>query len=95
MVAGAHTQGSGAHSHPEDDVFYIIEGTMSILVGDTWTHATKGSFVLVPGGTRHDFENRTDRRARALNLSVRGSFEPDMPAIVEWFAEHPPRDAGI
>ena len=27
-----HTQGPGAHSHPEDDVFYVIEGTMSFLV---------------------------------------------------------------
>lgn len=35
-----HTQGPGAHSHPEDDVFYIIEGTMSVLVEENWTHAT-------------------------------------------------------
>jgi mannose-6-phosphate isomerase-like protein (cupin superfamily) len=25
-----HTQGPGAHSHPEDDIFYVIEGTMSV-----------------------------------------------------------------
>src|SRR5450432_180510 len=43
-----HTQGPGAHSHPEDDAFYVIEGTMSVLVGDAWTHATRGSFILVP-----------------------------------------------
>ena len=53
-----HTQGPGPHSHPEDDVFYVIEGTMSVLVGEHWTQAAKGSFVLVPGGTVHDFENR-------------------------------------
>lgn len=28
-----HCTGPGAHSHPEDDVFFVIEGTMSILVG--------------------------------------------------------------
>jgi mannose-6-phosphate isomerase-like protein (cupin superfamily) len=28
----SHTQGPGVHSHPEDDIFYVIEGTMSILV---------------------------------------------------------------
>jgi len=37
-----NTQGPGAHSHPEDDVFYVIEGTMSVLVGEKWTHATQG-----------------------------------------------------
>jgi len=29
-----HTQGQGAHSRPEDDIFYVIEGTMSILIKD-------------------------------------------------------------
>jgi len=27
------TQGPGAHSHAEDDLFYVIEGLMSIRVG--------------------------------------------------------------
>jgi quercetin dioxygenase-like cupin family protein len=88
------TRGPGPHSHPEDDVFYVIEGTMSILVGETWTHAVRGSFVLVPGGITHDFENRSDRRAGVLNVSVPGPFETEMPGIAEWFAEHPPEDAG-
>src|SRR5688500_1989743 len=56
------TKGPGAHAHPEDDVFYVIAGTMSILVGDRWIEASAGSFVLVPGGMRHDFENRGDVR---------------------------------
>ena len=90
-----HTQGPGPHSHPEDDVFYVIEGTMSVLVGTTWTDATRGSFVLIPGGTTHDFENRGSSRAGLLNISVPGAFEPHMPGIAEWFAEHPPQNAGI
>ena len=43
---------------------------MSVLVGDRWTHAARGSFVLVPGGTTHDFENRGSVRATVLNFSV-------------------------
>ena len=85
-----HTQGPGAHSHPEDDVFYVIEGTMSVRVGEEWTHAARGSFVLVPGGVIHDFENRGSVRAGVLNLSIPGPFEPHMPDIARWFAEHPP-----
>jgi len=90
-----HTQGPGAHSHPEDDIFYVIEGTMSVLVGERWTHATQGSFILVPGGVTHDFQNRGDVRAGVLNLSIPGSFEPHIPEIAHRFAENPPKDAGI
>ena len=87
------TKGPGPHAHDEDDVFYVLEGTMSVLVGDTWTHAPRGSFVLVPGGTTHDFENRGSVRATVLNISVPGPFEPMMAGIAEWFREHPPGNA--
>jgi mannose-6-phosphate isomerase-like protein (cupin superfamily) len=89
-----HTQGPGAHAHPEDDVFFVIEGTMSFFVGGAWIDAPKGSFVLVPGGSAHDFENRSATRAGMLNFSAPGNFEPAMPAIAQWFAEHPPGYAG-
>jgi mannose-6-phosphate isomerase-like protein (cupin superfamily) len=88
-----HTRGPGAHSHAEDDVFYVIEGTMSFLMGDRWVDAPRGAFVLVPGGVTHDFENRSASRAGVLNFSIPGDFERDMPEIARWFAEHPPKDA--
>jgi mannose-6-phosphate isomerase-like protein (cupin superfamily) len=88
-----HTQGPGAHAHAEDDVFYVIQGTMSFLMGDRWIDAPRGSFVLVPGGVTHDFENRSAGRAGILNFSVPGEFEESMPAIAKWFAENPPKDA--
>jgi len=83
-----HTHGPGAHSHPEDDVFYVLEGTMSLMLGDEWIDATPGTFVLVPGGVLHDFANRSDAVAGMLNVSAPGPFEPEMPAIAEWFREH-------
>lgn len=83
------TTGPGAHSHPEDDVFFVLEGTMSILVGERWIDAPRGSFILVPGGVTHDFENRSRQRAGVLNFSS-GPFESDMAGIVEWFAHNPP-----
>ncbi len=85
-----HTKGPGAHSHDEDDLFVVLEGTMSILIGATWTHAQPGSFILIPGGIVHDFENRGAVRCGALNISVPGGFEASMPSISEWFAAHPP-----
>jgi mannose-6-phosphate isomerase-like protein (cupin superfamily) len=80
-----YTRGPGEHSHEEDDVFFVIEGTMSFFVGGAWVDAPKGSLVIAPGGTAHDFENRTAERAGALNVSVPGDFEPEMEGIAEWF----------
>lgn len=89
-----HTQGPGAHAHDEDDIFYVIEGTMSVRIGERWIDAPRGAFVLVPAGTTHDFENRSGQRAGVLNFSCPGNFEPEMPAISGWFRQHPPGLAG-
>lgn len=88
------SKGPGPHSHPEDDIFYVLEGTMSVQVGDDWVHAERGAFILIPGGVTHDFENRGPVRAGVLNLSIPGDFESHMPSIVEWFARHPPGRTG-
>ena len=85
-----HTAGPGPHSHAEDDAFYVIEGTISFLIGDTWHDCPRGAFILAPGGMTHDFANRSDARAGMLNLSAPGDFESHMPGIVDWFAQHPP-----
>ena len=87
-----HTKGPGPHTHEEDDVFYVLEGTMTFFVGDRWIDAPRGAFVLAPGGVAHDFENRSSSRAGVLNFSVPGGFEVEMPAIADWFRENP-RDA--
>jgi len=34
-----YTRGPGAHKHEEDDVFFVIEGTMSFFVGGAWIDA--------------------------------------------------------
>jgi mannose-6-phosphate isomerase-like protein (cupin superfamily) len=87
-----YTKGPGPHSHPKDDVFYVLASTISMLVGAEWVEASVGSFVLVPGEVTHDFENRGSERAGMLNVSAPGDFENRMPGIAEWFAEHPPGD---
>ena len=34
-----HTKGPGPHAHPEDDVFYVIEGDRVV---DVWTISARG-----------------------------------------------------
>jgi mannose-6-phosphate isomerase-like protein (cupin superfamily) len=84
------TAGPGAHAHPEDDVFYVLEGTMSFLIDGEWIDCPKGSFVLAPAGCTHDFQNRGSVRSGALNMSAPGGFEKNMGMIVDWFTQHPP-----
>ncbi len=90
-----NTQGPGAHAHPEECIFYVLEGTMSVLVAGQWTHAGRGAFIMIPGGVTHDFENRGDVRAGVLNFTIPGGFEEHMPDIAKWFLENPPRDAVV
>ena len=91
----AHTKGPGPHSHPEDDVFYVLAGTMNVMVGTEWIEASTGSFVLVPGNVTHDFENRGSERAGMLNVSAPGNFEQNMPGIAQWFVERSPDDSRV
>jgi len=83
-----HSTGPGAHSHEaNDEIFYAIAGVMSVRVGDGWHDIAAGACVLVPAGTVHDFENRTDEPAGLFNVFIPGGFEKNMPAIVRWFEE--------
>ncbi len=78
--------GPGAHSHEaNEELFYVIEGTMTFLVGDQLVDATAGTFLRIPAGVSHDFENRTVRPAGVLNVFIPGGFESSMPDIVEWY----------
>ncbi|MBC7828490.1 MAG: cupin domain-containing protein [Chitinophagaceae bacterium] len=83
-----YSEGPGAHSHEKNqDIFYVLEGTVSILVGKEWLMAAKGSFILIPENTIHDFANRTDSKIGLLNFFIPGGFERNMPSIVKWFEE--------
>jgi quercetin dioxygenase-like cupin family protein len=88
-----HTTGPGHHHHEEDHAYYVLEGTMSIAIEGKWKDCIKGSFVLIPGGTKHNFENRSSSRAGILSFNNQAGFEEDLPAIVDWFKENPPGDA--
>lgn len=83
-----NSAGPGAHKHDaNEEVFLVFEGTMSLLVGDKWIDAALGTFLRIPAGTMHDFENRTSARAGLFNMFLPGGFEQRMPEIVAWFKQ--------
>lgn len=81
--------GPGPHLHDDnDEIFYGIEGTTSILVSETWLEVKKGDFLRIPAKTIHDFANKTNQQSGVLNFFVPGGFERSMPAITKWFKEN-------
>jgi mannose-6-phosphate isomerase-like protein (cupin superfamily) len=82
--------GVGAHSHAaNDEIFYVVKGEVSMLVGDEWRTLAEGAFIRIPAGVTHDFRNQTSSRCGLLNIFIPGGFERDMPAIVAWFKANP------
>jgi quercetin dioxygenase-like cupin family protein len=45
--------GPPVHSHPWDEVEYVIEGEVEFLVGDAWTRVGPGSVQMLPRGVPH------------------------------------------
>ncbi len=46
-----NTAGPGSHQHEDDHIFYVIEGTVSLLINGQWSHAERGAYAVIPGGT--------------------------------------------
>jgi len=57
------------------DSFFILDGTVTLRLGDREVEAGPGSYGLVPSGSVHTFANRTEEPVRALNLMTPGGFE--------------------
>ncbi len=50
--------GPPPHVHSrEDESFYVVSGSLEILLGDETYHAKRGDFVYIPRGTVHRFKN--------------------------------------
>ncbi len=82
--------GPGPHLHEaNEEIFYVLEGSARFLVGTEWRTLEKGSFLRIPAGTIHDFENRSDAPVGLLNIFMPGGFEQFMPSIVKWFEDNP------
>ena len=58
------------HRHPDDmESFYVLEGELTIFIGDQGHKAPAGSFAHVPGGAVHGFRVESER-ARYLILTT-------------------------
>lgn len=61
--------------HREDEAFWVLEGELEILVGEQKFRASTGSFVHLPKGILHAYENVGTQPARFLTLMVPAGLE--------------------
>jgi mannose-6-phosphate isomerase-like protein (cupin superfamily) len=77
ITMAPHRHGPPSHVHDdEDDAFYVLDGELTfLLAGGAEVAAPAGTFVLVPPGVEHTFENRTDAPVRILNVHAPAGFD--------------------
>jgi quercetin dioxygenase-like cupin family protein len=82
--------GPPPHTHEHlHDMFYVLEGVLTLLVDGETIEARPGTFVCAPPGTVHTFTNRGDTPARFLNLATPGGFEAYMRELGKAFSGGP------
>jgi quercetin dioxygenase-like cupin family protein len=80
-VLAPRTPGPPQHRHAQhDEGFYVVAGMIRFTVGHEAYDAVAGTFVMVPPGAPHTFENPTDESAVMLS-----TFAPDL--YVQYFRD--------
>ena len=59
----------------EDEAWYVLEGELRFRLDTQTANAPAGSFVFVPRGTRHCFQNAGRQPARILVLFTPAGME--------------------
>ncbi|MDQ6604990.1 MAG: cupin domain-containing protein [Actinomycetota bacterium] len=65
------------------DMFYVLEGVLTMRLGEETHEVQAGSFVCVPPGTVHTFSNPNASPVRFLNMNTPAGFEHYMRELGE------------
>lgn len=60
--------GPPRHTHPYEEIFIIVEGTVELEAGGETVEATPDEICVVPAGVPHKFTNVGPDRARLVNI---------------------------
>jgi quercetin dioxygenase-like cupin family protein len=68
--------GPPPHRHERlHDMFYVLEGTLTVSLGEDTHLLGPGTFVCVPPGVVHTFSNPGDEPVRFLNFNTPSGWE--------------------
>ena len=87
--------GPPPHTHETlHDMFFVLDGTLTVQLEGETLDAGPGTFVCVPPGTVHTFSNTSDAPVRFLNFNTPGGFESYMRELADALKDGPvTRDA--
>jgi quercetin dioxygenase-like cupin family protein len=76
--------GPPPHRHERlHDMFYVLDGVLTMRVGDETHEVGPGTFVCVPPGVTHTFKNASDAPVRFLNFNTPAGWENYMRDLGE------------
>jgi quercetin dioxygenase-like cupin family protein len=68
--------GPPLHHHERlHDMFYVLEGVLTVRLGEDLLQVEPGTFICVPPGVRHTFSNASDAPVRFLNFNTPAGWE--------------------
>ncbi len=77
------------------DSFFVLEGTLTVLLGDETIAAPAESYAVAPPGNVHTFSNPGSETVRALNIMAPGGFEQYLKEAAAAGASDPAELAAI
>ncbi len=84
VIMGWHKPGEGPPDHVhfnQEEVFFIVEGTYELIVGDRTSTVGPGTIVFIPRNVVHRFRNVGDTTACMLDWSLPGGQDQYFKAI--------------
>jgi quercetin dioxygenase-like cupin family protein len=69
------------HFHAEDEIFHVLEGTVTFSIDGNVATAYAGSIVAIPEGAHHAWRNRSNAAVRMLTFFSPGGVEKLYPKL--------------
>ena len=70
LQGGPDGAGPPPHTHPWDEAYFVLEGTLEVLLGERIQKVAAGEFVFIPGGTPHNFRLIGNTRFLSINSAA-------------------------
>jgi mannose-6-phosphate isomerase-like protein (cupin superfamily) len=89
------TLGAPLHCHSrEDEISYVLEGELTVMLGDEVVTAEVGSYLFKPRGQFHAFWNAGTKSLRMIEVISPGGFERYFSELSQLMQPDTPPDFG-
>ena len=87
IVTNEYMSGPPLHIHPNAaELFYILEGSLRMMVNDEMMDANAGDLVYIPKGVPHTFVNLSQETAKAINIFCPSGLAPFLEEVADQIA---------